>query len=160
MPCLPVPICIRWRLPVENFPQHKSRGKSALLQKRKQPTGEKSIFMSKDKPCILKKRLNGVLDQNIGLIIQRFPKTEGPLQCSGPERVKKLFDTLSNGKHFVGFPFEKACVLLRAQFVCRRPTNSTLAGRSVRFPTYTPPENTIYILFRRARRNSTRFLTD
>ena len=29
--------------------------------------------MSKDKPCILKKRLNGVLDQNIGLIIQRFP---------------------------------------------------------------------------------------
>ena len=28
--------------------------------------------MSKDKPCILKKRLNGVLDQNIGLIIQRF----------------------------------------------------------------------------------------
>ena len=29
--------------------------------------------MSKDKPCILKKRLNGVFDQNIGLIIQRFP---------------------------------------------------------------------------------------
>ena len=28
--------------------------------------------MSKDKPCILKKRLNGALDQNIGLIIQRF----------------------------------------------------------------------------------------
>ena len=28
--------------------------------------------MSKDKPCILKKRLNGVLDQNIGLIIQRY----------------------------------------------------------------------------------------
>ena len=27
------------------------------------------------------------------------------------------------------------------------------------FPTYTPPENTIY-LFRRARRNSTRFLTE
>ena len=62
MPCLPVPICIRWRLPVENFPQHKSRGKSALLQKRKQPTSEKSIFTSKDKPCILKKRLNGVFD--------------------------------------------------------------------------------------------------
>ncbi len=33
--------------------------------------------MSKDKPCILKKRLNGVLDQNIGLIIQRFPKFMG-----------------------------------------------------------------------------------
>ena len=31
--------------------------------------------MSKDKPCILKKRLNGVFDQNIGLIIQRFPKS-------------------------------------------------------------------------------------
>ena len=31
--------------------------------------------MSKDKPCILKKRLNGALDQNIGLIIQRFPNT-------------------------------------------------------------------------------------
>ena len=29
--------------------------------------------MSKDKPCILKKRLNGVLDRNIGFIIQRFP---------------------------------------------------------------------------------------
>ena len=72
MPCLPVPICIRRRLPVENFPQHKSRGKSALLQKRKQLTSEKSIFTSKDKPCILKKRLNGVFDQNIGLIIQRF----------------------------------------------------------------------------------------
>ena len=72
MPCLPVPICIRRRLSVENFPQHKSRGKSALLQKRKQLTSEKSIFMSKDKPCILKKRLNGVFDQNIGLIIQRF----------------------------------------------------------------------------------------
>ena len=42
------------------------------MQKRKQLTSEKSIFMSKDKPCILKKRLNGVLDQNIGLIIQRF----------------------------------------------------------------------------------------
>ena len=28
--------------------------------------------MSKDKPCILKKRLNGVLDRNIGFIIQRF----------------------------------------------------------------------------------------
>ena len=40
MPCLPVPICIRWRLPVENFPQHKSRGKSALLQKRKQLTSK------------------------------------------------------------------------------------------------------------------------
>ena len=33
--------------------------------------------MSKDKPCILKKRLNGVFDQNIGLIIQRFPNLEG-----------------------------------------------------------------------------------
>lgn len=44
MPCLPVPICIRWRLPVENFPQHKSRGESVLLQKRKQLTSEKSIF--------------------------------------------------------------------------------------------------------------------
>ena len=44
MPCLPVPICIRRRLPVENFPQHKSRGKSALLQKRKQLTsGKKHI---------------------------------------------------------------------------------------------------------------------
>ena len=73
MPCLPVPICIRWRLPVENYPQHKSRGKSALLQKRKQLTSEKKAYLSKDKPCILKKRLNGVLDQNIGLIIQRFP---------------------------------------------------------------------------------------
>ena len=31
-------------------------------------TSEKSIFMSKDKPCILKKRLNGVFDQNAGLI--------------------------------------------------------------------------------------------
>ena len=31
--------------------------------------------MSKDKPCILKKRLNGVFDQNAGLIIQRFPKS-------------------------------------------------------------------------------------
>ena len=72
MPCLPVPICIRWRFPVENFPQHKSRGKSALLQKRKQLTGEKKAYLSKDKPCILKKRLNGVFDQNIGLIIQRF----------------------------------------------------------------------------------------
>lgn len=42
MPCLPVPICIRWRLPVENFPQHKSRGgESVLLQKRKQLTSEK-----------------------------------------------------------------------------------------------------------------------
>ena len=50
-------------------------GKSALLQKRKQPTSEKSIFTSKDKPCILKKRLNGVLDQNAGFIIQRFPKS-------------------------------------------------------------------------------------
>ena len=30
--------------------------------------------MSKDKPCILKKRLNGVFDRNIGLIIQRFPR--------------------------------------------------------------------------------------
>ena len=48
-------------------------GKSALLQKRKAANQRKSIFMSKDKPCILKKRLNGVLDQNIGLIIQRFP---------------------------------------------------------------------------------------
>ena len=28
--------------------------------------------MSKDKPCILKKRLNGVFDQNAGLIIQRL----------------------------------------------------------------------------------------
>ena len=28
--------------------------------------------MSKDKPCILKKRLNGALDQNIGLIILLF----------------------------------------------------------------------------------------
>lgn len=28
--------------------------------------------MSKDKPCILKKHLNGVFDRNIGLIIQRF----------------------------------------------------------------------------------------
>ena len=73
MPCVPVPICIRWRLPVENFPQHKSRGKSALLQKRKQIASEKKAYMSKDKPCILKKRLNGVFDQNIGLIIQRFP---------------------------------------------------------------------------------------
>ena len=73
MLCLPVPICIRRRLSVENFPQHKSRGKSALLQKRKAANQRKSIFMSKDKPCILKKRLNGVLDQNIGLIIQRFP---------------------------------------------------------------------------------------
>lgn len=26
------------------------------------------------KPCILIKRLNGVFDQNAGLIIQRFPK--------------------------------------------------------------------------------------
>ena len=68
-----MPICIRWRLPVENFPQHKSRGKSALLQKRKQLTSEKA-YLSKDKPCILKKRLNGVLDQNAGLIIQRFPR--------------------------------------------------------------------------------------
>ena len=73
MPCLPVPICIRWRLPVENFPQYKSRGKSAILQKIKQLTSEKKAYLSKDKPCILKKRLNGVFDQNIGLIIQRFP---------------------------------------------------------------------------------------
>ena len=28
--------------------------------------------MSKDKPCILKKRLNGALDQNAGLINQGF----------------------------------------------------------------------------------------
>ena len=48
-------------------------GKSALLQKRKQLTSEKKAYLSKDKPCILKKRLNGVLDQNAGLIIQRFP---------------------------------------------------------------------------------------
>ena len=74
MPCLPVPICIRRRLPVENFPQHKSRGKSALLQERKQLTSEKKAYLSKDKPCILKKRLNGVFDQNAGLIIQRFPR--------------------------------------------------------------------------------------
>ena len=32
----------------------------------------------------------------------------------GAERVKKYFDTLSNGKRFAGFPFEKACILLRA----------------------------------------------
>ena len=57
MPCLPVPICIRRRLPVENFPQHKPRGKSALLQKRKQLTSEKKAYLSKDKPCILKKTL-------------------------------------------------------------------------------------------------------
>ena len=44
------------------------------MQKRKQLTSKISIFMSKDKPCILKKRLNGVFDQNAGLIIQRFPK--------------------------------------------------------------------------------------
>ena len=74
MSCLPVSICIRWRLLVENFPQHKSRGKSALLQKIKQLTSEKKAYLSKDKPCILKKRLNGVFDQNIGLIIQRFLK--------------------------------------------------------------------------------------
>ena len=41
MPWLPVPICIRWRLLVESFPQRKSRGKSALLQKRKQLASEK-----------------------------------------------------------------------------------------------------------------------
>ena len=29
MPCLPVPICIRWRLPVENLPQHKSKGEQS-----------------------------------------------------------------------------------------------------------------------------------
>ena len=75
MSCLPVPICIRWRLLVENFPQHKSRGKYALLQKIKQLTSEKKAYLSKDKPCILKKRLNGVFDQNAGLIIQRFLKS-------------------------------------------------------------------------------------
>ena len=34
----------------------------------------KKAYLSKDKPCILKKRLNGVFDQNAGLIIQRFIK--------------------------------------------------------------------------------------
>ena len=32
----------------------------------------KTAYWSKDKPCILKKRLNGVFDQNAGLMIQRF----------------------------------------------------------------------------------------
>lgn len=35
------------------------------------------------------------------------------MERRGVERVKKFFDTLLNGKHFVGFPFEKACALLR-----------------------------------------------
>lgn len=30
------------------------------------------------------------------------------------ERGKKYFAALSNGKHFVGFPFERACILPRA----------------------------------------------
>lgn len=74
MPCLPVPICIRWRLPVENFPQHKSRGGVCPFTEKKAANQRKKAYLSKDKPCILKKRLNGVLDQNIGLIIQRFPR--------------------------------------------------------------------------------------
>ena len=72
MPCLPVPICIRWRLPVENFPQHKSRGEVCPFTEKEAANQRKKAYLSKDKPCILKKRLNGVLDQNIGLIIQRF----------------------------------------------------------------------------------------
>ena len=35
IPCLLVPICIRWRLPVENFPQHKSRGEVCPFTEKK-----------------------------------------------------------------------------------------------------------------------------
>ena len=44
--------------------------------KKEAANQRKKAYSSKDKPYILKKRLNGVFDQNIGLIIQRFPNTQ------------------------------------------------------------------------------------
>ena len=52
-----------------------NQGGSLPFFRKKAANQRKSIFTSKDKPCILKKRLNGVLDQNAGFIIQRFPKS-------------------------------------------------------------------------------------
>ena len=49
-------------------------GEVCPFTEKKAANQRKKAYLSKDKPCILKKRLNGVLDQNIGLIIQRFPK--------------------------------------------------------------------------------------
>ena len=49
-------------------------GGSLPFFRKKAANQRKKAYLSKDKPCILKKRLNGVLDQNIGLIIQRFPR--------------------------------------------------------------------------------------
>ena len=72
MPWLPVPICIRWRLLVESFPQRKSRGEVCPFTEKEAASQRKKAYLSKDKPCILKKRLNGVFDRNAGLIIQRF----------------------------------------------------------------------------------------
>ena len=57
MPCLPVPICIRRRLPVENFPQHKSREEVCPFTEKKAANQRKKAYLSKDKPCILKKTL-------------------------------------------------------------------------------------------------------
>lgn len=45
---------------------------SSTFTEKEAADRQKKAYLSKDKPCILKKRLNGVFDQNAGLIIQRF----------------------------------------------------------------------------------------
>ena len=48
-----------------------------MMRKEKYTSKENLVELENNyKPCILKKRLNGVLDQNAELMIQRFPKCE------------------------------------------------------------------------------------
>ena len=69
---------------------------------------------------------------------------------------KSLFDKLSNGKRFAGFPFEKAARCFAHKFRAVRRISALASCRAFCL-TYTPPDKTNLDLFRRARWNSTRF---
>ena len=50
IPCLPVPICIRWRLPVENFPQHNQGGSLPFYRKESSQPAKKAYLRVKISP--------------------------------------------------------------------------------------------------------------